>query len=61
MAPSPATEDYYMILGVEQNASPQQIAASYKQLAFKLHPDRNRKLDATQSFQLVRQSYARLT
>lgn len=53
MAPSPITEDYYMILEVEPIASPQQIISAYKRLALKLHPDRNRKHDATEAFQLV--------
>lgn len=34
-------KDYYEILGVEKNASPEDIKSSYKDLAFKYHPDRN--------------------
>ncbi|ETI26848.1 hypothetical protein G647_10294 [Cladophialophora carrionii CBS 160.54] len=49
MAPSPITEDYYMILEVEPTAEPQLIAKSYRRLALKLHPDRNDKRDATEA------------
>lgn len=51
--PSPITNDYYMVLEVEQTATPELIIKSYKRLALKLHPDRNAKHDATESFQLV--------
>lgn len=53
MAHSSTTEDYYMILEVEQNAAPQLIINSYRRLALKLHPDRNAKHDATEAFQRV--------
>jgi curved DNA-binding protein CbpA len=55
MAPVPITEDYYMILEVEQTATPELITQSYRRLALKVHPDRNRdaKHDTTEAFQLV--------
>jgi hypothetical protein len=53
MAPAPITEDYYRVLEVVQTATPELIIRSYKQLALKLHPDRNAKHDATEAFQLV--------
>ena len=55
MAPSPITDDYYMVLEVEQTATRELIVRSYKRLALKLHPDRNAERDATEAFQLVRQ------
>ncbi|VDO50064.1 unnamed protein product [Onchocerca flexuosa] len=33
--------DYYEILGLEKNATEQQIKNSYRKLALKFHPDRN--------------------
>jgi len=53
MAPSTIVEDYYMILEVEQTATPQLIKSSYRRLALRLHPDRNGKHDATEAFQRV--------
>jgi curved DNA-binding protein CbpA len=53
MAPLRFTEDYYAILEVEQTAKLEQITQSYRRLALKFHPDRNRKINATATFQLV--------
>lgn len=53
MAPAPITEDYYVVLEVQQTAAPELIVRSYRRLALKLHPDRNAKHDATEAFQLV--------
>ncbi|KAF3002374.1 hypothetical protein E8E13_001003 [Curvularia kusanoi] len=60
MAHSSTTEDYYMILGVEQTAATQIIISSYRRLALKLHPDRNAKHDATEAFQRLGRAYETL-
>lgn len=54
MVPLPITEDYYLILEVMENATPEVITKSYRRLALKLHPDRNSATNATEVFQRVR-------
>lgn len=55
MAPS-ATEDYYWVLELEQNAMPSDITAAYRRLARKLHPDKSSSPDATAAFQQLSQA-----
>lgn len=60
MAPTVATEDYYSILEVEQDASLDEIKQSYRRLAVRLHPDKNQAHDATAIFQRLALAYETL-
>ena len=49
--------DYYQILGVPRDASPEQIKKAYRQLAMKLHPDVASEPDAADRFKKVAEAY----
>jgi molecular chaperone DnaJ len=49
--------DYYQILGVPRDASPEQIKKAYRQLAMKLHPDVATAPDAADRFKKVAEAY----
>ena len=55
-------EDYYQVLGVDQNATVKQIKESYRQMAFKYHPDRNEENPiAAEKMKRVNEAYAVLS
>ncbi len=56
-------EDYYKILGLEKNASIEDIKKSYRKLALKYHPDRNPsdKKRAEEQFKKISEAYAVLS
>ena len=49
--------DYYEILGVPRDATPEQIKKAYRQLAMKLHPDVATEPDAAERFKSVAEAY----
>jgi len=51
MARPPVTDDYYAILEVTQFATSEAIRESYKRLALRFHPDKNKDDGATANFQ----------
>ena len=55
-------KDYYQILGVDKNASQQQIKEAYRKLAFQYHPDRNQgNPAASERMKEINEAYATLS
>src|ERR671927_1042480 len=53
-------KDYYATLGVDKNASADEIKKSYRKLARKYHPDVSKEKDAKEKFQEVSEAYETL-
>jgi molecular chaperone DnaJ len=49
--------DHYGVLGIERNATPEEIKKAYRRLARELHPDVNPSADASERFKLVTHAY----
>lgn len=52
-----AQEDYYKVLGVDRDASDQQINKAYRKLAKKYHPDLNHEPGAEEKYKQVNEAY----
>ena len=61
MSSAQEKRDYYEVLGLARNATPEQIKQAYRQLALKWHPDRNTAPDATDRFKEIAEAYAVLS
>ena len=51
------SDDYYQLLGVNKNAVSKDIRKAFKQLALKLHPDKNSEKEAHAKFLRVNEAY----
>ena len=49
--------DHYDVLGIDRNASPEEIKKAYRRLARELHPDVNPSADAAERFKMVTHAY----
>lgn len=49
--------DYYDVLQVTKNSSPEEIKKAYRKKALEFHPDRNKDKDAEEKFKEVNEAY----
>ena len=52
-----AKADYYETLGVNRNASAQELKTAYRRLAMKYHPDRNPSQESEEKFKQINEAY----
>ncbi|MBE7074053.1 MAG: molecular chaperone DnaJ [Clostridiales bacterium] len=52
-----ANKDYYGVLGVDKNASDDEIKSAYRRLAKKYHPDLNKTEEAANKFKEINEAY----
>ena len=55
------SKNYYDILGIDKNASVEDIKKSYRKLAKEYHPDKNKGEDAASKFQEIQEAYETLS
>lgn len=53
----PVKRDYYEVLGVDRNASDEEIKGAFRKLAFKYHPDHNHDHGAEDKFKELNEAY----
>jgi len=49
--------DYYEVLGLPRDASPEDVKKAFRKLAFRYHPDRNKDDGASEKFKEVNEAY----
>ncbi|MBI2859340.1 MAG: molecular chaperone DnaJ [Chloroflexi bacterium] len=50
-------KDYYQILGIERNATSEDVKKAFRRLAFECHPDRNKLDGAEERFKAINEAY----
>jgi len=53
--------DYYEVLGVQKDATKEQLKTTYRKLAMQYHPDRNKAAGAEERFKEISEAYAVLS
>jgi molecular chaperone DnaJ len=53
--------DYYEVLGIERNASDEDIKKAFRKLAFKYHPDHNQDDKSGEAFKEINEAYEALS
>jgi len=54
-------KDYYEVLGIQRNATKEEIKNAYRKLALQYHPDRNKSAGAEEKFKEISEAYAVLS
>ncbi len=54
-------DDYYALFWIKKDATQEEIKRAYRELALKLHPDRNKDKNAEEKFKEVNEAYAVLS
>lgn len=58
--PNMSKRDYYEVLGLDKNASTDEVKKAYRKLARQYHPDVNKEADAEAKFKEVKEAYETL-
>jgi len=53
----PTKRDYYEVLGIDRNATDEEIKRAFRSLAFKYHPDHNHDDEAGERFKEINEAY----
>lgn len=54
-------KNYYEVLGLNSNATLEEVKKAYKKMAIKWHPDKNSSPEATEKFKEITEAYTKIT